>query len=162
MLSLQKIYDVFNKIQNFTAKILIIIMTVLVFFQAMSRVFGISLPWSMELTLLLFAWLAFLSAAQASRHNAHNGVDILYNVLPEKAQRVITVINKLLMIAFLIIIAKSTYGMALSSSQRVITSLGISYTWIVWPCLLGCILMTIIECVNLFLVVFHVVEDKTE
>jgi TRAP-type C4-dicarboxylate transport system permease small subunit len=60
----------------------------------MSRVFGFPLPWSLELTLLLFAWFAFLAASQASRRKTHLGVDILTMHLPLRVQKIIQIINK--------------------------------------------------------------------
>ena len=155
MSMVRQLYRWMNTILNTVTKILLIILTVLVFGMAVCRLFSITFPWSLDLPLLLFTWLAFLSMAQASREQAHNGVDVLVRVLPAKVQYVIGIINTILIIGFLSIITYHACLLTVTSGKRTITTLGISYNWLIWSCVLGCILMTFFECVNLIIKALH-------
>ena len=154
------IYQWLNIILNFITKSLLIFLTLLVFGMAICRLFDITFPWTLDLPLLLFTWVGFLTMAQASREHAHNGVDVVVRLLPVNIRRVIELINTVLIIGFLSVIAYQGCLLADSSRMRTITTLGIAYNWLVWPCVLGCVLMTFFECVNLIIKVLHLTEVK--
>lgn len=62
-------------------------------YSVLSRYFlGRAIPWSFDMTWMLYAALTFLGGAYTFLHNAHAKVDILVSYLSERKQTIITVI----------------------------------------------------------------------
>jgi TRAP-type C4-dicarboxylate transport system permease small subunit len=141
--SLMRIYGAVIKAEQYFSRTLLVVIIFLTFMAAMSRTFDFPLPWSLDLTLLLFAWFAFLASTQAARRNAHMGVDILVKYLPGKVRGIIDVFNKALMLAFLIYIGYNAAALAIVNRKQQIDSLYISYSFITFSLVTGCLLMGI-------------------
>jgi TRAP-type C4-dicarboxylate transport system permease small subunit len=109
----------------------------------MSRSFGFPLPWSMDLTMLMFGWFGFLAASQATRRGAHLGVDILTRLFPKKVQQQIALVNKVIMSIFLAVMIYCGFALSVNNSQRMINSLNISYSVTTMSLSVGCLLMLI-------------------
>ena len=142
-------------------KIILFVIIFLTFVAAMSRAFKFPLPWSLDLTLLLFAWFAFLAASQATRKNAHMGVDFLTSRLPKKIQEIIVVFNKTLIILFLLLIGYNGIILSIANFKRQISSLGISYTFVTMSVTVGCLLMMIEETILLYNQI-QIIRGKSE
>ena len=61
-----------------------------------------SMPGSDELSRFLFIWVIFLGAALAHLHNEHIAVSLLVERLPRRAQRVMVVVQELVILAVLV------------------------------------------------------------
>jgi TRAP-type C4-dicarboxylate transport system permease small subunit len=140
---MKKLYKGVVRCEQYLSRILFAAIVLLTFGAAMSRVFGFSLPWSMDLTLLLFGWFAFLAASQATRRKAHLGVDLITSRLPIKTQYIIDLINKVIMAAFLIFLAWHGFSLSITNSERMLTALSISYSFVTLSLSVGCLLMVV-------------------
>lgn len=139
----QKLYKAIVKCEEFCSKALLIVIVVFTFISAVARFFNISWVWSLDLILLLFAWFSFLASSQAIRRKSIVNMPILVDRLPKKAQQVIAVFNDVLMVGFMCtIIGYTVYISVLNWRQR-ITSLQISYSWVLLALAAGGVLMTL-------------------
>lgn len=139
----QKLYRAIVRCEEICSKALLIIIVLFTFFSAVARYFSISWVWSLDLILLLFAWFAFLASSQAIRRRSIVNMPILVERLPKKAQQVIAVFNDLLMVAFMVTIIGYTIYISILNWRQRITSMGISYSWILLALAAGGVLMTL-------------------
>ncbi len=110
-------------------------------------VLGLPMPWSEELTRLLFVWLVMLAAARAG----HMRIDLLEGKLGPRARRglaaLITVVSVVLL-AFLV-----HYGLALVelTAYDRYTALGVSVQYLYWAVVVGGSLWIILLLADTFL-----------
>lgn len=57
-------------------------------------------PWAGEVAAIAFAWLMFIGAAAGFKHRAHISIDILTQMLPRRARRVMAAVTDLIVVAF--------------------------------------------------------------
>ena len=57
--------------------------------------------WAEEVQLWCFLWITFLGAGAAFRYGSHVAVEIVFDILPKKVQKVLTVINYLIVMGIL-------------------------------------------------------------
>ncbi|CAA6801005.1 MAG: Tripartite ATP-independent periplasmic transporter DctQ component [uncultured Thiotrichaceae bacterium] len=83
--------NIIHKLEENIIALLLVAMTLLVFFETILRFFfGTGLIWAEELTLHLSAWLVLFGASYGLRVGAHIGVDFLVKKLPDATQRIVT------------------------------------------------------------------------
>ena len=65
---------------------------------------ALSLPtnmlWALQATVFLFAWMVLLGASYCVKINAHLGVDVVLNIVPQGVRRILTIIAILCCIVF--------------------------------------------------------------
>ena len=90
--------------------VLLGLMTLLTFVAVVLRyVFGTSIIWSLEVVLILFAWLVILGVSYGFKVTAHLGVDALTNIMPSRGKRVCAVIAGLVTIAYAFLLLKGAW-----------------------------------------------------
>ena len=71
---------VFAKIVDWFAALAVIVMTSLVFFQVANRyIIGWIVPWTEEVSRILFIWITFVGAYIALKTNSHISVETFFN-----------------------------------------------------------------------------------
>lgn len=79
-----------DKLESYACRVLLAIFVTLLFAQIVSRqVFGFSISWIDELSVILFVWFAYFGASYAARISAHNRVTFHLNALPRRTARII-------------------------------------------------------------------------
>jgi TRAP-type C4-dicarboxylate transport system permease small subunit len=137
-----KFYNWLGKYEVTIAKIFLVVMTLLVFVQAMTRKFGHPISWAVDISTFLFAWIVFLGGDAAMRRDALVSIDMFVKLLSEKAQLNIKIINNIIIIAFLI--AMIGYGIKLTITTYHRTFAGLpwlSFSYATASVPLGCLLM---------------------
>lgn len=77
-----------NTIEESFVSLLLVAMTLLVFFEVVSRfVFNTGFQWLEEVTLTLGAWFVLFGASYGVKVGAHIGVDAFVQSLPQKARK---------------------------------------------------------------------------
>ena len=90
-----------DKFESHLCRILLAIFVTLLFVQIVARqVFGFSITWIEELSVILFVWFAYFGAAYAARMAAHNRVTFHLNRMPRAKARIIEAIGDCFWIAF--------------------------------------------------------------
>ncbi|WP_196259071.1 TRAP transporter small permease [Pelagibacterium limicola] len=118
------------------------LITVMVFVAAVMRFFGHPLIWSVDLAQLLFIWLCFLGATRALREKGHLGVDVLIRHLPYMGRLVVETAITVIVIVFLVVLAKEGADLTMLNRQRVYGDSGLSYGFVTIAVPVGCLLLS--------------------
>ena len=129
--------------ESAAAKLLLAVITALVFVAGIARWFNTPLVWSVDLAQLLFIWLCFLGANQVLRRKAHIGVDYFVRRLPRRARALIDIILAALVMAFLITMIITGTKLTLLNMERVYGDSGLSYAWVTGAVPVGCVLLAL-------------------
>lgn len=139
-----KLYNWVGKIEVSVAKYCLMVMTFLVFFQAMSRKFGHPISWAVDVSTFLFAWAVFLGGDAALRNDRLVSIDLLVKRLPPKVQQVIACINNVIISIFLALMVIYGTRLSITTYYRKFSGLPrLSYTWVTIAVPLGCLLMLV-------------------
>ena len=85
--------------------VLILAMTAVIFVAVFWRyVLNVPLGWPDEIARLMVVWLCFIGAYMAMRERRHIGFDILVKKLSPAVRSVVDVINRLVMVVFLLVV----------------------------------------------------------
>ena len=86
------------------------IMVILTFINVIRRyVFNASLIWSLEVVLMLFAWMVLLGISYGIKKTTHLGVDALTNVLPTGPRKVALIVASLVCVVYAVLLMKGAY-----------------------------------------------------
>lgn len=128
---MMRFYDFIGRIEAVVAGSFLILMTALIFTGGLARFFGHPQNWTIDVATCLFAWSCFLAADIAWRRNSMMALDVVTQRLPEKTQKALSMINYLLIVAFLLFLMY--YGFYLTWISRIRSFQGIpwvSYSWV--------------------------------
>lgn len=90
-----------DRFESHLCRILLAVFVTLLFVQIVARqIFGFSITWIEELSVILFVWFAYFGASHAARMAAHNRVTFHLNLLPRTKARIVEAIGDLFWIAF--------------------------------------------------------------
>lgn len=137
-----KVYDYMCESEAFVAQITLWGMVLLIFSAGLARLLGRPINWAVDLSTCLFAWSCFLSADVAWRENKLMSVDVFVRLFPEPLRRLLTLLNYLILVGFLLYLI--VFGVQLSYTTRVRTFQGIpgfSYTWVTLSVPVGAVLL---------------------
>lgn len=86
------------------------LMTLLTFVNVVMRyVFNSSLIWSLEVVLVMFAWLVLFGIAYGFKVTAHLGVDAVVNLFSTRNQRILGLISAVLCIVYALLLLKGAW-----------------------------------------------------
>lgn len=124
--------------------VLYYVLIVSVFLQVIARyILKISIMWTIDLALLSFSWLVFLSASYGVKENSHFVLDIIENLLPKKILQVVNIVVSLLIFIVIIFIIVEGYKYTQRSFFSWSSALGIRNAWIISSIPVSGILMLI-------------------
>lgn len=141
--------ELYIRIEDAASKLLLAIITLLVFVAAIARTLGDPMIWSVDVAQLLFIWLCFLGANRAMRIKTHIGVDFFVRKLPMTPRWILEVALGALTLGFLLTLAVTGYQLTLLNWQRVYGDSGISYAWVTGAVPVGCALLSVSVLINL-------------
>lgn len=120
-----------NTFEDSFCAIILLIMLILTFINVIARyIILASMPFVEELTCVGLMILSILGASTAAKRQAHLGLSVITDLLPQTAQRVIALICDLLSAAFCAAIVYFGYLMVQNQLNNNILSMGMS--WPVW------------------------------
>lgn len=91
----------FDRFESHVCRVLLAVFVTLLFVQIIARqLFGFSITWIEELSVILFVWFAYFGASYAARIAAHNRVGFHLNLLPRAKARIVEAIGDAFWIAF--------------------------------------------------------------
>jgi len=100
-----------DKIIYYFLVLLMAVMSILGVFQVVGRLVGVVPSWTEEAIRFLFIWASCVGAAIGIKEHIHIGIDILVNLLPFVARKVIDIVVQLGLIAFDVFIIKFGFDM---------------------------------------------------
>lgn len=93
-----------DNLESYICRALLAVFVTLLFVQIVARqMFGFSITWIEELSVILFVWFAYFGASYAARMAAHNRVTFHLNMMPRRTARILEAIGDLFWIAFNIV-----------------------------------------------------------
>lgn len=124
-----------RRILDAAAAVLLVIVLALTCSQVVFRyVLGISMPWTEELTRLLFVWLVLIAASRTS----HMSIDLVAAAIPPgRARRALEVGVTTVGILTLLVLIRYTFGLLEVVAYDRFTSLGISVEYLYWSVIVG-------------------------
>ena len=135
------------KIEIAIAKIMFIIMVILILVAAIGRAVGYPLIWSIEISMVLFAWVSMFSIHYAQANQRNMGIDFLSKRLPETIKTGIDYINRILIILFLGFGTYSGYLFTWDTRAHVLPISELNHVFLSAAVPTGCLLM-ILTCVE--------------
>ena len=136
-----RILIMLHVVEEYLASFIMIVIVVLVFIAASSRFLGSPINWSVDLAQGLFVWVVYLGASLATRNDRHIGVSYFVDLLPPAANRAVTIAGNLLVIAFLACVVYYGILITIINSNRQLTSIPISYSFVTIAASVGSFLM---------------------
>ncbi|AUH64222.1 TRAP transporter small permease [Paracoccus zhejiangensis] len=95
------LWSFLDKFESHLCRILLAVFVTLLFVQIVARqIFGFSITWIEELSVILFVWFAYFGASYAARMAAHNRVSFHLNMMPRTRARIVEAIGDAFWIAF--------------------------------------------------------------
>jgi TRAP-type C4-dicarboxylate transport system permease small subunit len=128
---MMRFYDFIGKIEAVVAGSFLILMTALIFTGGLARFFGHPQNWTIDAATCFFAWSCFLAADIAWRRNSMMALEVFTQRMPDKIQKILRMINYLLIIAVRLVLMY--YGFYLAWISRIRSFQGIpwiSYSWV--------------------------------
>jgi C4-dicarboxylate transporter, DctQ subunit len=99
-----------NTFEENTIALILGAMTLITFANVVARkIFGSSLIWGLEVTLILFAWLVLLGISYGFKITSHLGVDAVTNMLPKKGQRLMALLSGLMCLIYALLLVKGSW-----------------------------------------------------
>ena len=90
------------------------------FTQVVTRtIFNNPLTWTEELCRYSMVWLAMIGSGVAVKHHSHIAIDILKNILPEKAVRIIDRLNLVLIVLFAVVLIWFGLGLCAKNMRQI-------------------------------------------
>ncbi|MFD2831168.1 TRAP transporter small permease [Corticicoccus populi] len=160
--SFVRVMEVFNKYVGYLLAIILAVMTLLIFWQVVSRhFFGTPLSWSEELARFLMIYLIMVGSALATKDGGMISVDILLEKFEStKFKPYIITIAQLLSIIFFVVLFIYGYQFAMNSFNQIAPGSQISMGWVYLSIPFGAVLLTINSITRIVSV--FVGEEKTE
>ena len=94
-----------DNFEKYVCQICLAAFVCILFAQIISReIFGYSLTWSEELSVILFVWFAYFGASFAVRQAAHNRVVFQYKLLPPSKVWIFELLSDVVWLAFNLIL----------------------------------------------------------
>jgi TRAP-type C4-dicarboxylate transport system permease small subunit len=109
-----KLYQAVLRVEARVAATFLVAMVLLIFSGGIARLMGEPLNWTTDAATCLFAWACFLCADVAWRRDALMSVEVLTDRLPPRWQKLLRLVNYLLIGAFLVYV--TTMGLSFPAS----------------------------------------------
>ena len=155
-----------NSTVKYILVILMITMTILTFYQVVTRyVFNNPPSWSEELVRFLFVWASFIGAGIGIKEHVHIGIDVFVNLLPEKYRRSAVVLVNLIIIGFGIFLIFSSLPVVKMTNRQLSPANGIPMSYIYFSVVIMgilCILYSLFEIKDVFSKNAVKLEEKVE
>ncbi|MFC3282457.1 TRAP transporter small permease subunit [Litchfieldella rifensis] len=132
------------KAEAWIAGVLLVLMVVFVFTGGIARMMHTPMNWTIDAATWAFAWATFLCADIAWRRDSLMAVDLFTRRLPISAQKGLTILNYVLIIAFLIFLVVTGLWLSWTSWERSFRGIpSISYSWITLSLPVGGLLLLV-------------------
>jgi len=148
---MRRVYEYICTIEALVAKVTLVTMVALVFSAGIARLLRNPINWAVDISLLLFAWGAFLGADVGIRKNRVINVDFLTSRLPMKTQKTIAITWSVIIILFLAVLIAYGIPLCISNFKRQFQNITLSYSFVTASLPVSAFLMIISTSVRLHL-----------
>ncbi|SJZ37453.1 TRAP-type C4-dicarboxylate transport system, small permease component [Pilibacter termitis] len=152
---MKKIGEILTKIEELFVAFALAGITFLIFIQAIMRTIKMPINWGQDVALLLFPWVIFLGADLALREADFVSVDMITRYFPKAIQSFFYYLWYAMILVFLGILAVNAFPIMQANSDRMFSTLGISYNWAVVSCPVGSVLLISTILIKLYNRIVH-------
>lgn len=138
---MDKLDEMIIKCEIKLSQLLIVAMVVVVFLNAVLRLFNRPLNWSSDVAQLIFIWLSFFGADMALKKGGHAGVDLITRKLPANVNRLLQAGMYVLFIAYLVVIGYNAAKLGILNASRKFNTMPFSYSSVTFAVPVGCLLL---------------------
>jgi len=144
-------YRFFCNLEVVVCSVLFVSVVALVFLSALLRKISFPIQWSIDVSQLFFAWMAFLGGDIALRKGSLVGVGLLTQKFSEKVQRILKMFCYGFMLVLLLIFIKYGFSLAARNWNRAFQTLPISYSLVTLslPVSAICMIFSIVHNIHL-------------
>lgn len=131
--SVKDVIDRIAKLIVILSSTLMIVLTLVVFFNVIARYFfNVPIAFTYELVELLFPWIVFLTVINVTLDNENIDIQFFVKLTPKPVQVVAAYATKLIMLFFSMYITYSSYKLASAVGNHTMPLLKISKSWLYW------------------------------
>lgn len=127
---LKRSYHCVCKVEEGLISFILCAITVLVFISALGRFIGHPINWAVDISLLLFAWGAFLGADVGIRKNRIINVDFLTSRMPLHTQKALGITWSVIIILFLAVLIFYGIPLCITNAKRQFQNITLSYSYV--------------------------------
>jgi TRAP-type C4-dicarboxylate transport system permease small subunit len=155
--------DTFIKGVDIIASIMMVLLTLVVFAEVLSRyVFNFPLVFSNESTLVLFPWMIFMGAISITKNEGHLSINFFRELLPRTGQKWAFMFAKVVMLYFSVYMVISSFKIAQAVINQPLPMLRISKAWLYASITVSFALITIILLYQVVLILLNKLEPPRE
>lgn len=142
---MQRLWHHLDHLESYICRALLAVFVTLLFVQIVARqLFGFSITWIEELSIVLFVWFAYFGASYAARMAAHNRVTFHLNMMPRRTARLLEAIGDAFWVIFnAVFIWYATQFIMLLKPFVKLQTLGWQMRWVYLVLPIAFVLMTI-------------------
>lgn len=150
--------------EKIIGSILLIFVVLLVFISAIMRLFKYPIPWSVDLSQLMFIWISMIGADVVLKKKSHMGVDLVVRMFPKAAQKALELLSYILCSGFLGFVIYWGTKLSISNYARKYATLKISYSFATFavPFISFLMLLTVIEQLGVLFRDWNVLDQVAE
>ena len=109
---------IFKNFEEIMASVAVSITVLVVTINVVLRyVFGFVVPWSEELSVICFIWTVYFGISSCYKHKLHMGVDVVIQLLPQKAKRPFRVLISCFLLVLNLLMSYLSYDYMMLSSK---------------------------------------------
>ena len=136
-------YNLFRQAELAIARIGLASIVIIILAGGVGRSVGHPLIWSLEIAMVVFAWVSVLAIDYALQNRRHIGVDAVVRLFPHIARRCCTWFNETLILIFLGCGVWYGYSFTFATAGSQLPVTGLSSAWLNSAVPTGCVLMFI-------------------
>lgn len=160
---MKRLIEGFVKGIDIIASILMVLLTLVVFGEVLSRyVFNYPLIYTDELTKLLFPWVIFITVISVTKNEDHMSINYFRELMPRAAQKIAFLISKLVMLYFSVYMLISSYQIVKQVANQTMPMLRISKSWLYMALTVSFFFVIIIVVYHIVLILTNKLEPPRE
>ncbi|MFS0575593.1 TRAP transporter small permease [Sporosarcina sp. 179-K 3D1 HS] len=90
---------IISRLEETVVNLIMVVLVILTFTNVVLRyVFNYSIPGSVEVSILLFAWIVFVGSSVAIKNKTHIKIDLLEAILPKKYKKIVSLLISIMLV----------------------------------------------------------------
>lgn len=131
----------FRSLELALARIGLTAIVIIILLGGLGRAVGHPVIWSLEISMVIFAWISMLAIDYAFQTRRHIGIDSLVNLLPENIRYNLVWVNEIFIMGFLLCGVWFGFNFTWTTHLQVMPVTELSLAWLNSAVPTGCLLM---------------------
>lgn len=131
----------FRQFELVLARIGLVAIVIIILAGGVGRAIGHPLIWSLEIAMVIFAWISMFAIDYAFQTRRHIGIDAIETLFPQKLKRICLWINEIFILGFLLCGVWYGFNFVITTHLQVLPVTELSLAWLNSAVPTGCTLM---------------------